>query len=241
MTALLDAWSKEIAAAAEAAAERKHQAAGQEAERRADQAAQVRRDISAQLAADLQERSSVEARLYNQVQQAQAGYDISISVPEGVSVASTLIVAANDAELFSMFTELKDADDHQVRDAQHSAAWAMQHGLVPHPKDLGTIASHFEGDRDWGQRFADLGARLDALVTPAKSHARIQADLGGARLDLVKSTVAALGDYGPARAATLVKAPQTLGTLGAAPTVPGKAPGMDRAQLRRVLDTLPFV
>ncbi|MEQ8276717.1 MAG: hypothetical protein RMA76_27015 [Deltaproteobacteria bacterium] len=240
MAALLDAWNQQIEAAAEAAADRKHEIALLQADQRNEAAARERQRIQAQMAADAIASSHAEQRLYNQMQQALAGYDVSASIPDGVSVASAAIIAVNDAELMAMFEELHDADNQHVRDAQHSAAWAMKHGFVPHPNDLATIARPFEKDGAWGDRFATLGRDLDALVTPTMAHARIKADIGGARLDVVKATVEALAQYSPSRAITLVRAPQDLAKLGTAPSTktakPETVPATDRRDLKRVLD-----
>ncbi len=241
MAALLAAWNQQIEAAAEAAAERKHAVALADATRREEVAAEDRRRLAAQMAADAIEAGHANQRLYNQMQQALAGYDVSVSIPNGVAVASAAIHAVNDAELMTMFETLHDADNQHVRDAQHSAAWAMKHGFIPHPSDLATIARPFEADGAWADKFSTLGKQLDGLVAPPQAHARIKADIGGARLDVVKSTVDALAQYSPGRAITLVRAPQDLAKLGPAPTTNPAAkqapvPGTDRRDLGRVLD-----
>lgn len=240
MAALLDAWNQQIEAAAEAAAERKHAVALQEAAHRDEVAAEDRRRLAAQMAADAIEAGHAGQRLYNQMQQALAGYDVSVSIPNGVAVASAAILAVNDAELMTMFDRVHDADTQHVRDAQHSAAWAMKHGFVPHPNDLATIARPFEADAAWGAKFGALGAQLDSLVVPPQAHARIKADIGGARLDVVKATVDALAQYSPGRAITLVRAPMDLAKMGTAPSVSAGAKPVsvptDRRDLSRVLD-----
>lgn len=224
MANLLAAWQAELDAAAEAAEQRKLTAALQDAERANEAAAELRRRMAAQINSDLLEASAAEQRLYGILQQAIAGYDVSVSVPGDVNVASGLIVATADAELSSLFGEIDQAEDDHARAAQKSVAWAMQHGFIPHPSDLGTLASQFEANPTWGAHFESLAGKLDDLVAPSKAPALLQARVGSDRIDVIKQTVAAMDSYSPGRLFLLVGRPQSLAGTSAknAPTSPGR-------------------
>lgn len=187
---LLEAWDKELQAAAELFAEqkRKKQIAD------ADQAL---------------ESAAAERHLAGLVAQAVAGADISISIPSGVRVATDLVSAAVDADLSALL--LRSLGDADLPQDQRSVAWAMGHGMIPHPGDLASIMDRRGLDGSWAAHLHELGQKLDAMGPKPLPQVQL------VKLDALHGVVGTLKAYPADRLLGLAVMPEAISATSAKP------------------------
>jgi hypothetical protein len=204
MRRLFEAWDKEIEAHAKALIE--------ENQRKAEQAAH-----EAAIA------SSLEVYLRGLLYQAQTGDDVSLSIPTGIRVASSIAGGPSIDSLAALAEAVSEADD-TIDPSQRSAAWALGHGYMPHPSDLSAILGRLAIDGDWADRFAELGAKIDQADQSAKGLVQLQVNAGQTKLSALDEQVRLLDAYGSNRLFRLVADPRSLQALGRTPPLGGKTP-----------------
>jgi hypothetical protein len=218
MQRLLEAWDQEIQAQAKAFEEAK-------------------KKQSAERALNALQEAAADAYLQGQIAQALAGYDVTISAPEGVRFASDLVQVATDLETQHLFDRATKIDPDLPVD-QRSVLWALGHGFVPHPEDLATLMDRQKVDGDWSKLLHGLASKLDTIGD------RGLPQLQTGKLDVLQSVVGVLKAYPSDRLLILATEPKRITSpLKIAP--PGNeastsGPKMGQAALNRVLDGLPF-
>lgn len=191
------------------------------------------------LAEEAAETAAAERRLLGLMLQAEGGADVSVSVPAGVRVASSVLMGPTMAELSTMLRESEEIDGAKSP-AQRSAGWAMSHALLPHPSDLADIMLAHGIDRSWAVRFGEVGASLDALDRAPRSHPQLAARTGAQRLDTLADEVALIAAYGAGRTLTLVGDPKKIGDPARTepPAQKSRALRPSRGAVDRALDAL---
>ncbi len=217
MASLLESWDKELEAQARAFEESKKRLAVQDAEEQARSAA-------------------AESYLRGQVAQAMAGYDVSISVPSGVQVASDLIQAPSEVETQVLATKLLDHQE-SLEPLQRSLACALGNGFLPHPGQVAERLDQVGLDRPWAIAFQTLAQGLNALDAKATPHPQLRAFAGAERLNLLHQEVGLIRAYGGGRLAAAVLRPEGLAPLERVPPVATRAT-VDHSTLNRVLNNL---
>jgi|GEM_PF-5393113 len=196
MERLLDAWDKEIEAAEKASRERAKQIHAEKS-KEAQQAAR-RNDQETLIDA---EASRLLHYVTGALNHAEANESISITIPNGVQVASQAIVAPQVGELLEAIGDLKaeinDNDDQIIDRAQYSALWAAAHGFAPHPNDIADlIRAHPEGEA-WAKRFVDFSQNLKAAQRTENQPGQLQGYLAHKEIDTLRSHVQHLQALGP--------------------------------------------
>ena len=179
MQRMLEAWDRELEAQAEAFREAAKQKAAQEV-------------VAAQNAAAL------EVYLEGLVAQAKGGSDVSVSIPSGIRVAGNLACAPSLAELESLVDEI-DATEANYAIAQRSAAWAIGHGMMPHPGDLAEIMNGVNLDAPFASRLSDLAGQLDKIDAKASGHPKLALLGAHDRLSTLQDQVGVMKAYGGER------------------------------------------
>lgn len=220
MRRMLEAWDQELEAQAEAFRK-----------------AEIVR--AAQDAVAAQDARALEVYLAGLVAQAKAGHDVSVSIPAGIRVASDIAMAPSAAELEALLDAVDDAEAAFTLDAQRSSAWALGHGFMPHPGDLGELMRVGHVDAPWAERLHDLAAMLDRSA--ARPHQPLQLALHQAqdRVVALKDQVSVMKAYGADRTLALVRDPRGLGADLTRPVpAPARAGGRTGMEaLNRALDT----
>lgn len=221
MRKMLEAWDRELAAQAEAFREAAKKHAAQEAVQALDAAA-------------------LEVYLSGLVNQAKAGADVSVSIPAGVRVASDIASAPSGAELTSLLDHIEDSEAAHAA-AQRSAAWALGHGLMPHPGDLRDLMKAGEIDAPFAARLGGLAETLSKLDERPTGHPKLGVLAAHERVSTLRDQVHVMKAYGSDRTLALVKDPTKLGSSLARPVpaaLEGRGPKMGHAALGKVLDNI---
>lgn len=221
MQRMLEAWDRELDAQAEAFREAAKKQAAKDA-------------IAAQNAAAL------EVYLEGLVAQAKAGADVSVTIPAGIRVASQIANAPSAAELEALLDEIDDSEA-SFASAQRSAAWALGHGLMPHPGDLSSLMRAGRVDAPFAERLEGLAGQLERLDATPTKHPKLAVLAAHDRLFALQDQVGVMKAYGPERTLDLVRQPGRLvgNTQSPLPNPPSqRGPKMGRQALDRVLDGL---
>lgn len=221
MQRMLEAWDKELDAAAEAFRQSQERHAAQQAVQALDAAA-------------------LEVYLRGLIAQAQGGSDVSVTIPSGIRVASDLALGPAAAELSELVDQIDQTEANVAAQQQRSAAWALGAGLMPHPGDLSDLMRTVGVDAPFSDRLADLAKALDR---PGGGPVQLQLHAAHDRLFALKDQVQVLRAYGPDRTLNLVRNPAQLSGTQAKTALPapldrGPTPKMGHAALGRVLDTV---
>lgn len=246
MERLLRAWDAEIEAAAEHLRKEAVRIANEQAARALEQS-----KAQAQEAADAALTHSISSYLEGLAVQAQSNDASAVSIPSGVRVASTSFAGPALTEISALVSEAEreigeGRFDSATESSQRSATWALEHGLMPHPGDLGRLVAASGVDASWGERFSQLGAKLDNIDAGASvRHGQMKAYLAHEKLGALQDYVNVLGAFGGGRVVGLVSNPASLGGIGALSGTPptssqsGGARGkMPEREFNKMLDNL---
>lgn len=248
MKAILDGWDKEIARTQLALEEAAKKAAVDAVEKAAHDRAELSKELQARIGQDRLDRSasndqasaaSIESLLRGLVANAEAGADVTISIPSGIRVASTM-GGTSASELSALATEVFHADEEPTArsDGQRSALWAVTHGFMPHPVDVATVMTAVGRDPSYSGRLNELGRVLDAIPQGRVGPLKFRALAATQRLERLSELRQLLSSYGPRRLLTLLARPFDLHED--APDAPafGAQPQMGHEGLGQVLDAL---
>ena len=240
--ATLAAWGRELEANREALFEQQKRYHAE-----ADQAGQARRAEQAQQAMDAALDARVESYL-EALLAAASDPGSKVDVPDGVRVASGAIAGPSIPDLSALLSQIEAVDAGDAKDAvggvdgaaQTSAAWALGHGLMPHPADLSTLMKAHSLDGNFAARLDDIAGSLSKVESQSFKHPQLKVQAGAERLETLKGYVDTLTSYGSGRLVKLVADPGSLlGTveppLGAG-SVRGR--GMPERQFNSMLDGL---
>jgi len=222
MRKMLEAWDRELEAQAEAFREAAKKKAAADNAQALDAAA-------------------LEVYLEGLISQAKAGADVSVSIPAGIRVASSIATAPSVAELESLLDGIDDAEAQHALASQRSAAWALGHGFMPHPGDLSDLMRAGQVDAPFAERLTDIAGQLSKLEGPAVRHPKLELLAAHDRVFALKDQVSVMKAYGSDRTLALVKDPRALGKSLERPVpgaVTGRGPKMGHEALGRVLDGL---
>ena len=245
MERLLQSWDKEIQAAFDHLKTEGVRIAQEHSVRAAEDGRRA-----AQEAADAALTSSIASYLEGLAGQAKGNDTSAVSVPTGIRVASSLFAGPPLAEINALLSQVeKDvttgADDSPQALAQESAAWALGHGLMPHPGDLATLLGTAGVDDAWASRFKSIGDALDGLEGKSFKNSQLKAHVAHEQFSLLKDHVNVLQSYSAERLVGLVAQPGNLGaTLGAITIAPpSQSQNASRARMpdkefNRMLDNL---
>ena len=208
-----------------------------------DQARQRAKDAkvhgeSAQRAADQALGHSVSSYLQGLVAQAESNDASAVTIPTGIRVASTTISGPPLGEIEALIADVQGEvregkSDSPTQRARQSAAWALGHGLMPHPGDIARLLGG-QGNKGWAKQFGETGRKLDRFAEAGVGNAHLRALNAGERLDVMDGYCSLLAQYGADRLMDLVS-----GKKHEPPPPPDpKQSGMRRAELDSVLDQL---
>jgi hypothetical protein len=241
--ATLEAWGRELAANAEALREEKKRL-----EQHADEASLAQRQQAAQQAMD----SALDARVESYLEAlltAASDPNSKIEIPDGYRTAGSL-TGPGVPDLSALLSQIEsvDAGDDATKKAEGvdetsraSAAWALGHGMMPHPADLSAIMKQNGVDLGVAAHFDSVAASLSKVDTQSFKHPQLKVQAGSDRLDTLKGYLDNLTSYGSGRLVKLVSDPASLlGTVepAAASQTVGRSRGMPERQFNSMLDNL---
>lgn len=243
--ATLAAWGRELEANREALFEQQKRYHAE-----ADQAGQARRAEQAQQAMDAALDARVESYL-EALLAAASDPGSKVDVPDGVRVASGAIAGPSIPDLSALLSQIEAVDAGDAKDAvggvdgaaqtsATSAAWALGHGLMPHPADLSTLMKAHSLDGNFAARLDDIAGSLSKVESQSFKHPQLKVQAGAERLETLKGYVDTLTSYGSGRLVKLVADPGSLlGTVEPALTASSvRGRGMPERQFNSMLDGL---
>lgn len=237
MEQLFRAWDEEIQRGFEALREQAKQHNTQKLEEYTRAQRQYHQDQAGDIAAAV-----LVQRLGHAEVLAEVG--LAVAVPEGLKVASALVRGPALGEAATLAAELheelaKPGARDELGRAQASVAFALEHGLLPHPGELGRLIDALGVAPDKAKELTTLGARLDRSSEPGFSHPRLRIEGASEKLDVLKQTKSELQAMGGETLLRLAFRPESLRgqALPYAPASTAQG-GMGRAAFDQLLTSL---
>lgn len=118
---------------------------------------------------------------------------LAVSVPEGLKVASMFVHGPSLSELSGVAAELQEELQagglrDRSRHAQASLAFALEHGLLPHPSELGRVIDELGISPEKAKQLIGLGDQLDRASHQNFSHPGLRFAGAQKTLDALKQT-----------------------------------------------------
>jgi len=209
--AVLAAWGRELAENSERLEEQRKKLVAQ-----ANDASRAQSAEQAQQAMDAALDARIESFL-GSLLSAASDPDSKVAIPDGFRSATGSPHGPSLPDFSALVAEIESADktdaisaDDPIARSQASAAWAIGHGMMPHPGDLSHIMKANNVDPTFAARFDDLAGSLDKIQSKTFVHPQLKVQAGADRLDALKSYVDTLSGYGSARLVKLVSDPGSL-------------------------------
>lgn len=173
---------------------------------------------------------------------AEAG--LAVSVPDGLKVASALVRGPALGEIATLAAELheelgKPADKDADARAQASVAFALEHGLLPHPGEVGRLIDALGIAPDKAKELTTLGAKLDRASEASFAHPRLRYQGASEQLDVLRQTRTELQAMGGETLLKLAYRPEALrGQPLPQATATNAQTGMSRPAFDQLLTSL---
>ena len=186
--------------------------------------------------------SAVASYLRGLVAAAEGNDSTAISIPTGIRVASATVATSPLGEIEQALNRIthevaEGREDSAQANAQQSAAWALCHGLLPHPDDLATLLRAGGNNGQWAGHFDALGDALARHDEEKFRHGQLQARTGGGRLEVLRTIADSIQVMGPNALIGVIAKPTRPVHVPAQPPAPstGSAASPD---LNAILDDL---